>query len=243
MNRLISEWQRLYAAGPDGAAIDASGQVRALVLQVANPANWRALSRVWQGVQADLALPAPGIAVNGRDGFQLWFSLEQAVAAAPATAFLGALQARYLDDVPAEQVTLWPLSDEQAPLGWRPAPPLPSLDGQPVLPEQWSAFVAPDLAPVFNETPWLDIPPNLEGQADQLARLSSVSPAEWAAACAQLSPTSAKAVPEVSSAAPAPIGPHTDPHRFLLAVMNNEALALPLRIEAAKALLPFTPRH
>lgn len=36
-----------------------------------------------------------------------------------------------------------------------------------------------------------------------------------------------------------PTGPHTDPRRFLLDVMNNEALEMHLRIEAAKALLPL----
>ena len=38
-----------------------------------------------------------------------------------------------------------------------------------------------------------------------------------------------------------PTGPHTDPRRFLLDVMNNEAIEMHLRIEAAKALLPFAP--
>lgn len=244
MSRLLSEWQRLYACGQDAGAIDDRGQARALVLQLARPADWRALSRVWQGVQADLALPAPAIAVNGRDGYQLWFSLAQAVPAAQANAFLADLQARYLTEVAPERVSLWPVADAQAPHGWRHADPLPAQDGQPVLPDQWSAFVAPDLAPVFNDTPWLDIPPNLEGQADQLSRMNCVSAEAWAAACAQLRPASVSDVPVLAdvAAAHAPMGPHTDPCQFLLAVMNDEAIAMALRIEAAKALLPFTPR-
>lgn len=45
MNRLLSEWQRLYAAGPDRAWADPQGQVRALVLELSRPADWRTLSR------------------------------------------------------------------------------------------------------------------------------------------------------------------------------------------------------
>ena len=255
MNRLLSEWQRLYAAGPDRAWADPQGQVRALVLELSRPADWRTLSRAWQGVQADLALPAPAIAVTGRDGYQLWFSLDQAIPLPHATAFLASLQARYLADVPPERVRLWPMADEQAPHGWRHTAPLPALDGQAVCPDQWAAFVAPDLAPVFNDTPWLDLPPNLEGQADLLSRLRSVSAAEWQTACAQLNPlptttashptreasTSPDSLPSAPDARHVP--PHTDPHSFLLSVMNNVALDMALRIEAAKALLPFTPQR
>lgn len=243
MHRLHAEWQRLYAAGPDPRGLDAQGRVRALVLQVARPADWRALSMVWQGVQTELALPAPAIAVNGRDGFQLWFSLAQPVPVAEATAFLSALQARYLPELAPERVSRWPVADAQAPQGLRHAEPLPDPQGQPVRPEQWSAFVAPDLAPVFNDTPWLDMAPNLEGQADLLARLVSLSATDWAAAGAQLRTTSVSStLPEEQVATRAPIGTHTDPHQFLRDVMNHEGIDMALRIEAAKALLPFTPR-
>lgn len=233
MSRLLSEWQRLYAAGPNGSLIDAQGRVRALVLQLARPADWRTLSRVWQGVQADLSLPAPAIAVTGRDGYQLWFSLAQAVSLAEARAFLRALQERYLADVAPERVSLWPVSDAQGPAGLRHADPLPAPDGQPVLPDQWAAFVAPDLAPVFSDTPWLDLPPNLEGQADLLSRLASLSPAEWATVCAPV-----EAPPDL----PRPVTAQVDPRQFLLDVMTNEAIDMALRIEAAKALLPCSPR-
>lgn len=270
MNRLQSEWRRLYAPtgtarpdSPDAAPqshpidgidlVDAPGRVRALVLQLARPADWSALSRVWQGVQVDLGWPAPAIAVSGTDGYQLWFSLTQAVPVAQARAVLDALQIRYLGDIAAARVDQWPVPDASAPQGVQHARPVPA---EPERPEQWSAFVAPDLAPVFNGTPWLDLPPNLEGQADLLSRLASISPTEWDGAQAllgvttpALSTTSTAAAPEhhapVTSAATgySPSSPQTDPRRFLLDVMNNETIEMHLRIEAAKAMLPFAPPH
>jgi hypothetical protein len=130
MNRLPSEWRRLYAPtapGPDAVAqadpidgthlVDAQGRVRALVLQLGRPADWSALSRVWQGVQLDLAWPAPAIAVSGKDGYQLWFSLAQAVPVAQARTVLTAVQARYLGDVAPARVDLWPVTDANVPQG------------------------------------------------------------------------------------------------------------------------------
>jgi len=35
------------------------GRVRAMVLELARPADWSVLSAVWQGVQADLAVSTP----------------------------------------------------------------------------------------------------------------------------------------------------------------------------------------
>ena len=118
--------------------------------------------------------------------------------------------------------------------------------------EVWSAFVAPDLAPVFAETPWLDIPPNLDGQAELLSRLSSITPDELRHAQHLLQPPAepspAGSVQTASDAAPAatatkspvstgPTEHHADPQTFLLAVMNDAGVELALRIEAAKALL------
>ena len=92
----------------------------------------------------------------------------------------------------------------------------------------WSAYLAPDLAPVFAETPWLDIRPGSEGQAELLSRLASIRAAEVRAALPV-------AVP--SSAGLAASGPFTDPRQFLLQVMNDERVEMGWRIEAAKALL------
>ena len=73
MTRLQTELERLYLAAPASLA-DAQGRVRALVLEAVLPASWDRLSAVWQGVQAELELPAPAIAVSGTDGVQLWFA-------------------------------------------------------------------------------------------------------------------------------------------------------------------------
>ncbi|MEN9627574.1 MAG: hypothetical protein RJA10_801 [Pseudomonadota bacterium] len=241
MSRLSLEWQRLYAVVPAAGEAAAPGRVRAAVLELARPADWAALSAVWQGVQADLGLPAPGIAVNGRDGYQLWFSLRQPVPAAQALAFVQALGARYLGDTLPGRLSLWPGA------GDRLAPAMvPAVvgDGGP-----WSAFVAPDLAPVFTDEPWLDTPPNEQGQAELLARLGSASADAFERAVQRLPgaaapvAAAAPAAPAAPAASTAPAtAAHRDPQRFLLEVMNDDRVDLALRIEAAKALLAYGPR-
>ena len=256
MTRLQTEFQRLYlpvavgdpglGAAPSGL-VDAQGRVRALVLELARPADWEVLAKAWHGVQADLRLPASAIAVSGVDGVQLWFSLVEAVSVASAQAFLAALCLRYLPDVAPHRLALMPAADASSPSGAvlhaRPVPAQQAQTGH------WSVFVAPDLAPVFADTPWLDSPPGDDGQANLLRGLRSITPAGWAAACTQLEPAAAK--PGVDTRAPSAVADPpdlghvslavgTDPRRFLLSVMNDHSVALALRIEAAKALLPYT---
>jgi len=232
MSRLPREFQRLFLstdAGSEPAAVAADAAVRALVLEVARPAQWSALSAVWQGVQADLQLPAPAIAVNGVDGMQLWFSLQQPVATARGHEFLEGLRRRYLAELPSARIALMALP--------RKLPALQADTGN------WSAFVAPDLAPIFDDAPWLDIPPSEEGQADLLQRLKCIQPAAFDAALQHLQPV-AEAPGLVAEAAadaaplPSPAA-HHDARHFLLWVMNDTAAPLALRIEAAKALLPY----
>jgi len=243
MNRLDAERQRLY--GVDGTtpagAIDAAEHVRALVLGLARPADWQALAAVWHGVQADLALPAPAIAVAGPEGYQLWFALDEAVPSAQAMAFLEALRRRYLAEVEASRLGLWPRADATGALQQARAVPAPLAPEGP-----WSAFVAPDLAPMFSEEPWLDLPPNPEGQADLLARLATIPRADFERALSLLGPATT-AAPEATpdrqpaadpSSAPRPAT--TDPRQFLLDVMTDDRVPLALRIEAAKALLPHS---
>ncbi len=246
MNRLQSELRRLYVpqtSAGEGAAdpeepslIDASGRVRAMVLELARPADWAALSKVWQGVQANLELPAPAIAVSGTDGYQLWFSLAQPVPAPQALVFLEGLRVRYLDDIKAQRVGLMPALDASSPRQALHANRVPALQANG---SHWSAFVAPDLAPVFADEPWLDTPPSPEGQADLLSRLASIPLADFQRALERLRPA---VVPGAALPAPGPagtVGVCLDPKRFLLDVMNDGTVALALRIEAAKALLPY----
>jgi hypothetical protein len=239
MTRLDTERQRLF--GLTGNAADTllsqDGQTRTVVVELARPAEWAPMSRVWQAVQSELGLPAPAIAVNGADGYQLWFSLTTPLDAARANAWGSAIQARYLADVPSERIRVWPCTVEGA---WQHAQLVPAQqpDGT-----RWAAFVAPDLAPIFSEDASLDIPPGIEGQADLLAGLQCI-PLEDALKWLALSSSVAPA--EVQGRTRRPLAPHNTaettpsaPHTFLLRVMNDERVDLHLRIEAAKALLPY----
>ncbi|MBT9491949.1 MAG: hypothetical protein IV107_06290 [Paucibacter sp.] len=233
MNRLTAELHRLYApatAMPAASSlIDADGCLRAAVLELAGPADWSALSALWRGVQTDLDLPAPAIAVNGVDGYQLWFSFAEALPLAQAGAFVEALRRRYLADVAPQRLRLMaPQSLFMAML-----PPRQTRADS----EYWSAFVAPDLAPVFAAEPWLDIAPSAEGQADLLCRLESIKSTPLRAAMAQLGIADA-VTPSAAAPTPSTQEASLDPRRFLLRVMNDESVAMALRIEAAKALLP-----
>jgi hypothetical protein len=239
MNRLDTELDRLYLGGllfaqadaQDLSLVDARGRVRALVLEVAQPTGWEALSAVWQGVQRELDLPAPAIAVSGTDGLQLWFSLEASIEAARAHAFLELLRVRFLADVPPSRVRLMP--DPAQPT--RRAALVPGLQASG---DTWSAYVAPDLAGVFSGAPWLDVEPGEEGQSALLRGLASIKPAAFDAAVAALH-ASAPGSPAVAASAPSDATtPEDDPRRFLRRVMNDESVPLALRIEAAKALLP-----
>jgi hypothetical protein len=256
MNRLPSELHRLYSAQTstdpgtvpeECRLIDSAGQVRAMVLSLARPADWQALAKVWQGVQVDLDLPAPAIAVSGTDAYQLWFSLAQPLPAAQALVFLESLRLRYLGDIKPQRVGLMPSLDGASLPQWLHASTVPALQAS----GYWSAFVAPELAPVFADEPWLETAPNPEGQSSLLARLSSIPLADFELALQGLSTAQASApgAPASMPAAPdavaspmgqrkAAAGPWLDPKSFLLEVMNNDAVELRLRIEAAKALLP-----
>ncbi|MGC4060772.1 MAG: hypothetical protein QM749_07955 [Aquabacterium sp.] len=227
--KLQLEWRRLYL--PDSAAGADVDRVRGLVMTLGKPADWQALSAVWQGVQLDLSWPAPAIAVSGTDGYQLWFSLAQAVPIEEAHAVLHAVRQRYLGHIAPDRVDVTHVDAGAMP-------------GRQVQPDQWSAFVAPDLAPMFAETPWLDIPPSPDGQADLLSGLRGIKPAAWQGASTQLRERAMPDAAETPQALPSGTGANAsqaDPRRFLLEVMNDERVALALRIEAAKALLPYSP--
>jgi hypothetical protein len=202
MNRLQGELQRLYG--------------NAMVLELAGAGSWAELAKVWTGVQADLELPAPGIAVNGTDAYQLWFSFPDTVSASDAEGFLGSLRSRYLREVRPERIHLNAKAAK---------PPFQAA------PERWSAFVTPDLAALFDEGPWLDLPPGDDAQAELLSRLKPIPADNLRRALQQLEPVAQATAPS------SPAQEQDDPRRFLQRVMNDATVEMHLRIEAAKALL------
>ena len=243
MNRLDTELQRLYlphrpASAPrpvepaqdaSPALVDADGQVRALVLELASAAGWEAVAALWQGLQNELELPAPALAISGA-GCQVWLSLAEPVPVTQAAAFLESLRRRFLAGIAPRHVRLLPGLESDAAGSARHARLVPARLGES---GHWSAFISPHLAAMFADEPWLDMPPSPDAQADLLLGLKSISPASWRQAQQQLSP---------AEVAPAASATEQDPRRFLLAVMNDPAIEMGLRIEAAKALLPCSTR-
>jgi hypothetical protein len=227
------------AGGPSAALdqIGADGRVRALVVAFENAADWPYVARLYQAVQDDLDLPAPALAIGGR--YAVWFSLAHAAPAAQASAFLAALCARYLADLPAKRVGLYPADATPARVALTP--------GRNAVSGQWSAFIDPTLGSMFIDDPWLEMAPNPDKQAELLGALKSIAPAAFEAALRAL-----QSDPTVLEAAPAAVRVETrrrrsalnvgsgyrDPQSFLLAVMNDTSASARHRIAAAKALLP-----
>ena len=253
MNRLQSELNRLYLplsrtrAETDAhplALIDPSDRVRAMVMELRSPPTWDALSKVWHGVQTELELPAPAIAVSGIDGLQLWFSLAEPIAVSRVHAFLECLRRRFLADIEPGRVRLMPAVNASSLRQNLHAALVPALQEST---GNWSAFLAPDLVPVFAETPWLDIPPNEEGQASLLRGIAVTEQAAFESAFEKLvqSAPATQSTLAVAGSVGEPFAPAraegadaaTDAKRFLLQVMNDTTVALALRIEAATALL------
>ncbi|MDR3371945.1 hypothetical protein [Rhodoferax sp.] len=261
MNQLQAELQRLYLphnllgegqnlADAECHLIDANGRVRAMVVQVSQLAGWSGVAALWQGVQNELGLPSPAIAVSGIDGYQVWFSLQEPVLITQAVDFLESLRLRYLAEVAPRHLVLMPMVDAWASAQARHARLVPALQAET---GHWSAFIAPGLVSMFAEEPWLDLPPSSEAQAKLLSNVESIQPTRLRQAQERLQPARA-AVAHDSKSPPADrTGDNNirqdatlgtaqeapDPRRFLLSVMNDPAIELRLRIEAAKALLPY----
>lgn len=242
MSRLHAQLQRLYLCGSyptDGSApalFDAQGQVRALVLELAQSVAWARIASFWHQVQEDEGLPPPALAVSGVDGYQLWFSLAAPVPLAQALAVLQHLRQRYWADVAPAQWRTWPTAAQQH---TRLVPAVQSDSGY------WSAFIVPGLGSMFADEPWLERAPSPDAQADLLQALQSIGPALWQRLLPScpiaLAATTSTATVTVTAAAITSSDPTgLDPHQFLHRVMNDSAVPLPLRIEAAKALLPYS---
>ncbi|MEO7108711.1 MAG: hypothetical protein ABIZ09_20215 [Rhodoferax sp.] len=238
MNPLESEFHRLYLV--DEATTEApslmtmDGRVRAMVIELARPADWSVVSTVWQRVQSDLDLPPPAIAVTGNDGYQLWFSLAEPVTAAEASFFMESLRQRFLSNIAPERISMLPTETRHVQL-------VPALQQSTGL---WSAFVAPDLAAIFADSPGLDVSPRVEAQAYVLAPLKSIKASIFEAIFEQaisdferISPTNQSSTPIVP---PTTKLCDSDAKRFLAEVMNDQSVDMHLRIEAAKAILPYS---
>ncbi|HEY8907435.1 MAG TPA: hypothetical protein VIM63_15515 [Rhodoferax sp.] len=257
MNKLQAEQHRLFSppkpqsecqnlTGTDCGLIDADGRVRAMVVEVSQLEGWSAVAALWQGVQDELGLPSPTIAVSGIDGYQVWFSLQEPVTVTQAIDFLESLRLRYLGDVAPRHIVMMPMADTSVSGQARHARLVPALQ---VETGHWSAFIAPGLVSMFAEEPWLDLPPSPEAQAKLLSNVESIQPTLLLQAQERLRPIRAAVAHDLRSASFEATGDKTallnatyegsDPRRFLLAVMNDPATELSLRIEAAKALLPY----
>ena len=238
MNPLEAELHRLYLVD-DTTAIAPSlmtqdGRVRAMVIELARPADWSVVSTVWQRVQSDMGLPPPAIAVTGNDGYQLWFSLAEPVTAAEASFFMESLRQRFLSSIALERISMLPTETRHAQL-------VPALQQSTGL---WSAFVAPDLAAIFADSPGLDVSPRVEAQAYVLAPLASIKASVFEAIFDQvisdverISATHQTGTPMVPPSAKLC---DSDAKRFLTEVMNDPSVDMHLRIEAAKAILPYS---
>lgn len=243
MDELIAELQRLYLAeladapaaalhtmlrGEGGASIDLlgpDGTVRALVIELDSDL-WTQAAQLYEGVQSELDLPAPAVSVSGGKAYGLWFSFAVAVPLSRAEAFAEGLRQRYLAEVPATRIVLHP----RAPLQLVPAH---LGDGR------WSAFIDASLGSMFVDEPWLEMAPSPHKQAELLAGHASIKPDALERALGLLPAASAGAPADASSADRQAPAVHHEPVGFLLAVMNDDSVETGLRIEAAKALLPY----
>ena len=249
-------------AGSDAAALQqvgAGGEVRVVVLEFTRSRDWPHVAALYQAVQDELGLPAPALAVRAHAGYALWFSLAKPLPRSGAVAFLDALRARYLADLPAAALTLRPDAAVDADAALLPLLPAPHAASG-----HWSAFIDPGLGALFADEPWLEMAPNPGQQADILAPLKSVDAAALANAREVLvasradgtddaDATPAAILPAVTDAASAGGrrqaprlalgGGYTDPADFLMALMNDPSASARQRIAAAKALLPYHHRR
>ncbi len=243
MDELIAELQRLYLAdlpgvsaaalhtmlrGEGGLNVDLlgpEGAVRALVIEL-DSGLWTQAAQLYEAVQAELDLPAPAVSVSGGKAYGLWFSFATPVLLSRAEAFAEGLRQRYLAEVPPARLTLHP----RAPLQL-----VPAHLGE----GRWSAFIDASLGSMFVDEPWLEMAPSPHKQAELLAGQAGIKPDALERALSLLPTPSAVAPAGTAAADRQTPAVHHEPVGFLLAVMNDDSVETGLRIEAAKALLPY----
>ncbi|WP_398305228.1 hypothetical protein [Zoogloea sp.] len=261
MHSLSAELQRLFGrpgqdlpdplpeAGLTLDLVSPDERVWTMVIGVAPAAGWAPVATLCEGVVNALDLPVPAVSVAGGAGFRVWFSLADPVPLARAEAFLAGLRARFLAGLPAAQLSLLPSAGARS---------VPLAPGREAGNGRWTAFIDPAMGGMFADETWLDMAPSPERQAELLAGFKSIGAADFLRVLSVLEPGGAMV--------PAPGGPVTglvmeaparpgatpsaglavgsgfvDPKSFLLAVMNDPGANAELRIDAAKALLPYFP--
>lgn len=234
MTGLPGELQRLFRVGPGAESIalrDDAGQVQNMVITIAHLRDWSAVADLLGGLQERLGLPLPAVAVDGKAGFQLWLPLAEPVVPMLAADFLTALRRQFLADIDDGNLALLPLADGPGMVRC-----IPALSAES---ERWSAFIDPSMGGMFVDEGGLDFEPNPDRQADLLAAIVPIVPADFARALAILRADAAPAptLAEAAVCCPGIGGGYTEPRDFLRAVMNEASAPLALRIEAAKALL------
>ena len=252
-DRLETELERLFGLPVNSVNTEENlTDSRLLILELSKPGIWSPLAVVWHAFVSDWGMPAPAIVINGSDGIQLWFSLTQPAPIATCTRLLMGLRSRFLNGLAYDRVTCFPgfnrNSSEQSDPSNRVPACVPGTD-------HWSAFVTRDLAAVFGDEPWVDVPPVRDQQAEILSRLSSMTPAHLDFVVGQLESVDAASPNVAASDREKPLdvsdsrtgsGPPQEwrgPAEFLWATMNNASLPMGERIEAAKALLPYPETH
>lgn len=229
------------------ALVSPNGLVRTMVIGFENGRCWEDVAALYQGVQIDLDLPAPAISVSVVDGYQIWFSLAEAVPLAQAQAFLNALRRKYLADIPLSKLKFRPGIDGGENVRSSDLLPLMQVLKEPD--ERWSAFIDPSMGSMFIDEPWLEMAPNLDKQGSMLAGVGSIKADDFQRAMSlMLSDPLIDADSGEGATCSATDRPvswlgneqhFTDPKVFLSAVMNDPLIRMQDRIEAAKALLPY----
>lgn len=228
--------------------VSADRRVRALVITLVRASDWGSLAALYQGVQDELELPPPALSVSPEAGLQVWFSLAVPVPLPAAERFLRILRQKYLADIPEARLSLQP-ADGRGGQGVSLVPSWHAEHGR------WSAFIDPAMAGMFVDELGLEIAPNLDRQAEMLARIRSIPEKKFQQVLALSEgltntgecPAGPHGDSRVATLPPAfgsevrwiLDGPFSDPKTFLFTVMNDPSANVGDRIQAAEALLPY----
>lgn len=228
---------------------------RMLAIRFNTQCGWKPVAELCEKIQSDLHLPEPAVSVSGEGGFFVWLSFVESLPAEEISRFAHALL-RSLEQagMPGKA-----FRDPHA-----NSTGLPELDLVPLVPAfhsataRWSAFIDSSLGSLFVDEPGLGMAPDPDKQADLLSGLESIRIEDFRHAIKMLDAYSLEAGNAEAEDSPSPTSQSQfnktetkkyaalsvaaafdNPKSFLLAVMNDPAADPILRVEAAKALLPY----